>query len=96
VVDQLINLRHEHVLHHRPLALDRQHPARLIACRHPGSRLGSVPSGRGGTPEGDLDVVTQVLCFADGLEFLERLVLDLADALARDVECVQGCSVPRP
>jgi hypothetical protein len=33
-----------------------------------------------------LDVVAQLLGFAEVLELLERLALDLADALARDVE----------
>src|SRR4051812_13129489 len=38
---------------------------------------------RGGSRLGD---VAELLCLREGLQLLERLVLDLADALARDVE----------
>ena len=34
----------------------------------------------------DLDLVAQFLGFGEVLELFERLVLDLADSLARDVE----------
>ena len=35
---------------------------------------------------GGLQIVAQLLGFGEALEFLERLVLDLADPLTRDVE----------
>jgi hypothetical protein len=49
-------------------------------------RLVSVPEPAQRKAGSDLGVVAQLLGFVEVLELLERLALDLADALVRDVE----------
>src|ERR1019366_2978849 len=76
-----------------------------LVCVAPSTRsrislmtLDSVPDPAPRIAGSDLDVVTQLLSFGEGLELLERLVFDLADAFAGDVErppdLVQRARVP--
>jgi len=61
-------------------------PSLEIQVRLGGRLLGSVPERARRESGSDLVVVAQLLGFGEVLELLERVVFDLADALARDVE----------